>query len=64
MKNERSLSGVLEKMSEVLSEALKMNGNLQTVYCGAEIGAEQEPNRSRTGAKQEPIKTHKLQTLP
>ena len=49
MKNERSLSGVLEKMSEVLSEALKMNGNLQTVYCGAE---------------QEPIKTHKLQTLP
>ena len=53
MKNERSLSGVLEKMSEVLSEALKMNGNLQTVYCGAEIGAEQEP-----------IKTHKLQTLP
>ena len=44
MKNERSLSGVLEKMSEVLSEALKMNGNLQTVYCGAE----QEPNRSRS----------------
>ena len=39
-------------MSEVLSEALKMNGNLQTVYCGAEIGAEQEPNRSRTGADQ------------
>ena len=40
-------------MSEVWSEALKMNGNLQTVYCGAEIGAEQEP-----------IKTHKLQILP